>query len=255
MISRGWTITSIEWSAFSGMQRMLKQESKAPQLIHFTREEGLIGILHNGFALMPCDRLLLDDLFGGERPFKGDPQNFGMVCFTDAPFNKAGPVRKKGDYGIAVKFAWAEQHGVRKVRYISRLYAWFMRFRFRKEMEHLSQQIDFPKDEGLKLAYKNKEFAAFMGAPGYGAALDDYEFMQTVRDKKQREWRITQPLPFDNSMPGEIPSPEGWGFLYFKKLEASDIEFLMCPTGKTKYILDKVPEQFRSLKIVELPNV
>lgn len=119
-------------------------------------------------------------------------------------------------------------------------------------MEHLSGQIESPDDEGLKLAYRNKEFAAFMGAPGYSAALEEYEFMQTVCDKSQREWRITQHLPFYSLQPKQVPNPKGWGHLYFKKFDVSDVEFLICPSGKAKVILGKIPKGFRSVRLVEL---
>ena len=127
------------------MARRMSSEN-TPKLIHFTSEAGFIGILTNGFALLPCDRRLLDDLFGTRRPFTGDPRNFGMVCFTDAPPSDAGPVRKKGDYGISMKFEWAVLHGARKVQYVGRLRAWMVRHRFRREMNQLPQQIDFPDD-------------------------------------------------------------------------------------------------------------
>ena len=223
-------------------------------LIHFTSKDGLCGILENGFALLPCDRALLDDLFGRNRPFEGDPQNFGMVCFSEALLEKSAPVRKKGNYGIAVKFDWAEENGIRKVQYISRLKAFRLQRRFRKAVETLKSRIGYPEDEGLKLAFKNKEFAAFMGAPEYTEILDEYEYFQTSRDKAQREWRITQKLPFYNLQPGQVPSGKRWGRLYFRKIEPQDIKFLVCPTGHEAATRNFIPNRYRCLEIKSVPS-
>ena len=64
-----------------------------------------------------------------------------------------------------------------------------------------------------------------MGAPEYAEILDEYEYFQTSRDKAQREWRITQKLPFYNFQPGQVPSSKRWGRLYFRKIEPQDIKF------------------------------
>ena len=224
-----------------------------PQLIHFTDERGVAGILANGFALMPCDRLLLDDLFGSNRPFAGDPQNFGMVCFTEASLEDAGPVRKKGDYGIAVKFEWAEKHGARKVQYVGKAAAWVLRFKFRYQARLLTQKIGSPCDKGMALAYENKEFAGLLGAQGYQALLERYEYMQTARDRLQREWRITQKYPFQGVRPKEVPNEDGWsGLLRYKKIRNEDVEFLICPIGMRDNFLKCIPDEFRTLDIVEL---
>ena len=74
----------------------MPKEYQPEALIHFTTRPAVLGILDKGFAFIPCDRRLLDDLFGKNRPFVGDPQNFGMICFTDAPLSETREVRKKG---------------------------------------------------------------------------------------------------------------------------------------------------------------
>lgn len=219
-------------------------------LIHFTGKSALIGILKTGFALMPCDRRLLDDLFGTNRPFEGDPQNFGMVCFTEAPLNKSKEIRKKGDYGIAVKMEWALDKGIRKVKYLGRSETHLLREKYKRAIRQMQNAIRFPDDEGLKLAFKNKEFAAFLGAPAYAALLDEYEYSQTLRDEKQMEWRITQHHPFYNAEPGVVPSAEGWGgILFYVKFDLQDVAYLVSPSGKHKELRRDLPRKFRQLEI------
>tara|TARA_R100001143_G_scaffold60820_1_gene60640 strand:- start:872 stop:1405 length:534 start_codon:yes stop_codon:yes gene_type:complete len=176
-----------------------------------------------------------------------------MVCFTEASLEDAGPVRKKGDYGIAIKFEWAEKHGVRKVRYISKAAAWALRFKFRYQMRLLTREIGSPGDKGMALAYGNKEFAGLLGAKGYQSLLEQYEYMQTSCDRLQREWRITQKYPFQGIRPKEVPNEHGWeGMLRFKKIRSEDVEFLICPKGMKGNFLTCMPDEFRTSGIVEV---
>lgn len=224
----------------------------APDLLyHYTSRAAVIGILERGFAYMPCDRLLLAAFFGRNRPFMGDPQNYGMVCFTEAPPKQARAVRKKGDHFLAMRAEWARDKGVRKVRYFGPYDTWRLRRQFMAALKEMTAMIAYPDDEGLKLAYRNKAFAALLGASKYAELLDLYEYSQTWRDRGQREWRITQKLPFYDLPSGQLPSPEGWGMLHYLRFNADDVAFIGCPTARAEEVRNALPMFARSIQIQE----
>ncbi|MGE0254780.1 MAG: hypothetical protein AB7N54_03480 [Alphaproteobacteria bacterium] len=220
------------------------------ELLHFTSKDGLLGIVAHGFALQPCDRRLLDDLFGADRPFSGDAQNFGMVCFTEASLHDSAEVRKKGNFAIAMKSVWAVANDVRKVTYVSREEAQASHDAVRCAMDDLTRRIEHPDDEAIKFAYKNKDFAQWLGASKYANILAEYEYMQTTDDLAQREWRVTQHLPFYNQPPRTVPSPEGWGgLLFFKKFQPQDVAFFACHASEVDSLHASLPAEFRSVAI------
>jgi hypothetical protein len=222
-----------------------QMEDMPVTLTHFTSMEGFLGILRSGFAFLPCSRELLDDLFGTRRSFVGDPQNYGMVCFTDASIEKASAVRKKGNYCIAMHERWAAEKGARKVEYIGPFRTFCFRQSVRAALKEIQRTIKSPDDEGLKLAFRNKQFAELLGATQYAQVLDRYEFCQTWRDRKQREWRISQKLPFYDRPERALPSTDGWsGLLQYLSFGTKDVVFLGCPEDEERRLRPLLPKEF-----------
>lgn len=198
---------------------------------------------------MPCDRHLLEEFWGEMAPLVGDPQNFGMVCFTEAPPAEAKAVRKKGDHFLAMKGAWARANKVRKVRYYNHRNTQSIRQRAKVGLDEMKAAIRSPDDMGLKIAYRNKGFASFLGAPTHSAILEEYEYSQTWRDAEQREWRITQSLPMEGLRPRELPSAVGWGQLRYLRFTVNDVAFLGCPAGSEQALRDTLPGPYKDLPI------
>lgn len=219
-------------------------------LTHFTSRAGLLGILENGFAIKPCDRLLIDHFFGTDRPFVGDAQNFGMVCFTEAPLDNAGVVRRKGDYALVLSRKWAISNRACKVEYLSAKAASKFRPRMLAAIKEVEAAMLFPGDDFWRLAYRNKEFAHSIGAKKYALLLDKYEYCQISDDAGQREWRITQKRPFYNLSSKELPSPEGWGkMMFFLPFTVEDVVCLACPAGAKDGLVEALPAHFAKTPI------
>jgi hypothetical protein len=61
------------------------------RLVHYTKSaEVLVSILENGFLLVPNKRNLINALLGEEIFPDREPQQFGMVSFTQLPFESSG---------------------------------------------------------------------------------------------------------------------------------------------------------------------
>jgi hypothetical protein len=79
-------------------------------LTHYTRTlEAIVGILNNGFAWVPHRRNLMSELVAGHDFSKREPQEFGMISFTD--WDPPAPPRHRerfGDFGIVVSRDWAQ---------------------------------------------------------------------------------------------------------------------------------------------------
>src|SRR5450755_1791338 len=77
-------------------------------LTHYTRTlEAVVGILNNGFAWVPNRRNLMSALVAGHDFSKREPQEFGMISFTD--WSPPAPPRHRkefGDFGIVVSREW-----------------------------------------------------------------------------------------------------------------------------------------------------
>lgn len=89
-------------------------------ITHYTHEiETLKKILDNGFAYVPNKRGLIADFLPHHNFEEREPQQFGMISFTDLPSVKAIRHRDDfGSYGVLVSKEWANSHNIQKVIYI-----------------------------------------------------------------------------------------------------------------------------------------
>jgi len=87
---------------------------------HYTSEIATVrNILTNGFAWIPNKRDLITNLLPFHDFKEREPQQFGMISFTDLPPEAAHGVRTKfGNYGIVISQGWASSNNIQKVNYV-----------------------------------------------------------------------------------------------------------------------------------------
>lgn len=119
-------------------------------LTHYTnRISAIPKILSNGFAWVPNRRHLIHLLVPDHDFSKREPQQFGMVSFTElAPKEANKHCEVFGNYGITVSEAWARSQKTQKVMYIDKTGPVFdaLAAIFQVGYKDLTAKIRFPDD-------------------------------------------------------------------------------------------------------------
>ena len=190
-----------------------------------------------------------------------EPQENGMVCFTELPVWRARVHRQRfGPFGIAVTWEWADRNCARRVRYVAKNGPEFSvrAQRFQLALQDLERRAGARPDGWWDAALYNRHMAAILGAREWSALLIEYEYMQTDRDSAQAEWRIVQPLPFSyNSRERSEIIREALGItgtwnITSARVKPSDIRFLTAPHGRASELREVIPETVRDLPIREV---
>lgn len=180
--------------------------STVPKLAHYTTRTALLSILKNGsFRFLHNDRGLIQRFTGdfdwSEMP---EPQPYGMVSFTELSIGEAQTHRKRfGPYGIVMRKEWLLEEYAQPVIYvpdsgpIHEALSSLFGMGLMELYERFAEDAGTPKSLArLGFAPINKRAAAtFLRSPFWAHLLTLYEYMQPIRDRDQREWRIVQPLP------------------------------------------------------------
>ncbi len=226
------------------------------ELTHYTRSAAaVVGILTNGFAWVPNRRDLISHLVPFHPFDDREPQQFGMISFTELEPNIAAAHRKDfGDFGISVSNIWAERHKAQKVIYVGRKGPVFdaLSWLFRAGYEQVKASIEFPDDAALAMGYTNKEMAFVNGAPLWANLLQIYEYLEPIEHSCHQEWRIVHPHPYYSLAESKsdviktVSPPLGWSqHLNVLRVEPDDCVRLICPASGRDELSAGLPHGYR----------
>ena len=171
-------------------------DRQTSQLVHYTASPEIVAsILTHGFLLVPNKRFLINAMLGEDLFDDREPQEYGMVSFTQLPVNQASLHRQNfGPFGLVVTWEWALEHDAQRVTYVdlqgpvASEFAWLFRFA-RQEYERAAQSRVHARD------LENKAAASFARSTVWSRLLTLYEYMEPERNSSQVEWRIVNGLP------------------------------------------------------------
>ncbi len=223
-------------------------------LFHYTRSaENVVSILRNGFMVVPNPRGLMRHLLPNDNFKVREPQQFGMVSFTELRRVDACSHREKfGEFAIGVSWDWAKRMYAQRVLYVGEgrileAFAWLF--------QYARQEVACNFSETPITAVLENRAIASAYSQAYAHLLTLYEFMEPDSNSGQVEWRIVNPIP-------EYHRLDDWEGMMAKlrglasrgvgtiRLEPSDVEFLLCPKRSISSLLDALPPEFRSAPIV-----
>jgi hypothetical protein len=168
-------------------------------ITHYTHTaEAVANILMHGFAWLPNRRKLAELLVPWHDFLKREPQQFGMVSFTEnQPAYAKAHCEEFGYFGIVVTEEWAIQKRAQRVIYVEAngpaTDAW--RNLFALGYGDLQSRIKYSDDGAWLMAYENKAAAsAIAGSALWANLLQIWEYMEPASVSQQREWRVVKPL-------------------------------------------------------------
>jgi len=228
------------------------------QLTHYTRTiEAVVGILTNGFAWVPNRRGLISDLVPFHPFDQREPQQFGMISFTQLEAGNAIAHRKAfGDFGILVSQTWAETHKAQKVIYVDRKGPIFdgLSWLFRAGYEQVKAAIEFPDDAGLLMAFTNEPMARVVGAPLWAHLLQLYEYLEPIDHSDQQEWRIVHRYPYygladsKSDIIKAVSPPQGWASHFnVVRIESREVVRIVCPVSGLDELRGCLPHGYRDV--------
>jgi hypothetical protein len=224
------------------------------RLVHYTKAPHIVGeILRNGFLLVPNRRELIQRLIRTRQFPAREPQQFGMVSFTELRIEDATQHRETfGEYGMVMSWKWAIKHAAQRVMYIGEgsvldTFSWLF--------ELATQELE--RNSGDKAP----QFAPFSKAAAgsysqmYMHLLTLYEFMEPERNSSQVEWRIVNALPYNMDVSDRaammrklIADAPVWKNTV--KVEPEDIHMFVAPVQHLGEVGGQLPEAFRTVPIV-----
>src|SRR6266705_716317 len=226
------------------------------RLIHYTQSEEIVtSILRHGFLLVPNKRGLIHQLLPGDDFSLREPQEFGMISFTELPVEQARGHREQfGDFGICVTWEWALRAGAQRVIYVGESGYVFQTLKWLFELGRQELRREEPGNESPMLM-QNKAWAAAHGAQLYAKMLTLYEYMESERNSSQVEWRIVNKIPDYTSAPSRselieslLVAAQNWK-MGAVPITQSDVEFFVCPGKHVKRLRQSLPMEFQQIPI------
>jgi hypothetical protein len=224
--------------------------------------EALVGILTNGFAWVPNRRNLMPLLVPEHDFSKREPQQFGMISFTEIESEDAGPHTSIfGQFGVVVSEEWADANNAERVIYIDNdgpaLDAW--RSLFAVGYRDVTARIEYPDDAAWLTSFENKAVAgAVAGSTLWAALLQRYEYMESADFAGEREWRIVHPHPYyslsdsKDEVIRKVSPPQGWArFLNVVCVSRRDVDAFVCPRGERQSLHDALPDEYASVAVFQ----
>lgn len=230
-------------------------------LTHYTSDIDAVGkILNDGFAWIPNKRNLISSFLSEHDFSEREPQEFGMISFTELKADEASVHRMTfGSFGIKVSESWAKKHKAQRVLYLDKKGPLFDAIKniFQIGYHDLKSRIEYPDDAAWNMSYTNKALASSgAGASLWASLLQLYEYIEPISNSYQHEWRIVQQLPLygykntKSTIIDNISPPTGWSqVVHVLKPMPSDITGFVCPEGREMDILKCLPREFRKHKI------
>jgi len=232
-------------------------------LTHYTKTvEAVANILTHGFAWFP-NRRKLAELFVPWHDFsKREPQQFGMISFTEnTPACTKVYCDKFGYFGIIVSENWATQRRAQRVIYVDSdgpaTEAW--KNLFSLGYRDLQSRIEYPNDGGWLMSYENKVIAsAIAGSTLWANLLQIWEYMEPASAAQEREWRITNSMPnyslseSKSEAIQQVSPPRGWAkHTHVVPIQASEVEALIAPKSYIPQLQSLLPASFGDVTLVE----
>jgi hypothetical protein len=225
------------------------------RLVHYTKTPQVVSaILRAGFLLVPNRRDLIQRLIRTREFISREPQQFGMVSFTELRVEDATGHRETfGEYGIVMSWEWVIEHAAQRVMYIGegsvlQTFSWLFEFAT-QELERNSG------DKAPQFAGFSK-VAAGAYSQLYMHLLTLYEFMEPERNSSQVEWRIVNTLPHSVDLSDReammrklIAEASTWN-TGTVKVEAEDIVMIVAPLKHIEELRGQIPASFRGVPIV-----
>ena len=124
-------------------------------LTHYTDSiEALEGILANGFAWVPNRRDLMPLLVPEHDFSRREPQQFGMISFTELePEHASAHTEVFGPFGVVVSEEWARANRAERVIYVQKegpaCEAW--RSLFTAGFRDVKSRIEYPDDAASRV--------------------------------------------------------------------------------------------------------
>jgi len=227
---------------------------------HYTKYiQDINKILTVGFAYVPNLKKLISDFLPFHDFSEREPQQFGMISFTELPIEQAQSTRKTfGNYGIIISNEWAFSHQIQKILYISRNGPIFHSLHklFQYAYEELNIKSKLREGEVSSMAFTNKERAKIAGGMTYSYLLQLYEYMEPIKNSYQHEWRIVHKYPYygyaktKKEIIANISPPKAWANIFnVLKVEHQDINSFVCPFNEREKLKNVLPMQFQGKEI------
>lgn len=232
-------------------------------LTHYTRTaDAVVNILTHGFAWFPNRRRLAHLLVPWHDFTKREPQQYGMISFTEnEPIHANAHCEEFGFLGIVVSEKWAIEKDAQRVIYVDEdgpaTEAW--RNLFAIGYRDVQCRIKYPDDGGWLMAYENKAAAsAIAGSALWANLLQIWEYMEPASVAWQREWRIVNPVPLYSLSESkteaihQVSPPQNWAkFTNVVPIPRSAVEALICPQNLIAELTSVLPEAYRNITILE----
>ena len=234
-----------------------------PPLTHYTGSlEAVSGILTYGFAWYPNSRRLSELLLPTIPLRKREPQQFGMVSFTELSPVEAGAHKERfGPFGIAVSEAWAARHRAQRVFYVptSGPLTEALQRLFEAGAQDLANRLPVSAESRFHMSYENRALASTIAGAGlWRNLLTIWEYLEPEDSAAQREWRIVNPEP-DYTDFGTKPEaiqavspPENWAkFNRVLPISSEEVVHLVCPHSRLEALRASLPPAFTALPVLE----
>lgn len=231
---------------------------------HYTASPSAIGnILRHGFAWFPNRRKLTQLLIPQRDYSVREPQQFGMISFTEIePEHASEHCEAFGKYGIVVSDTWATARKVQRVIYVEKEgpVTDALRVLFASGYADVTSKIEYPDDGAWLMAYENKVAAsAIAGSTVWAHLLQLWEYLEPAESASQREWRIVNPEPLyslkeDKTQTiADVSPPQNWAkFVNVLPIPRADVTALVCRPSERAKLLECLPLEYQDIPIFEL---
>jgi len=232
-------------------------------LTHYTRSpDAVANILTHGFAWIPNRRKLANLLIPQHDYSRREPQQFGMISFTELePAYAQAHCDMFGHYGIVVAEPWAAQHGAQRVIYIDENgpVTAALKVLFQLGYADMTRRIEYPDDAGWVMAYENKNAAgAIAGSSLWAHLLQLWEYLEPASSASQREWRIVNPDPLYSLSENKaeaiahVSPPQNWAkFTNVLPIPRSAVTSLVCRAKDVDALQSRLPSGYERMSIIE----
>jgi hypothetical protein len=232
-------------------------------LTHYTSSPGAVAnILTHGFAWFPNRRKLAHLLIPSHDFSRREPQQFGMISFTEIePASAAAHCAVFGHYGIVVSDAWASAKKAQRVTYVEDdgPIAESLKVLFAIGYADVKRRIKYPDDGAWLMAYENKAAAnAIAGSTIWAHLLQLWEYLEPVASADQREWRVVNPQPNYSlseskvQVIADVSPPKNWAqFTNIVPIQRSDVVALVCRSSDRETLFPHLPSAYHDVAVVE----
>lgn len=232
-------------------------------LTHYTNDPAaLVNILNHGFAWVPNRRRLAALLIPMHDYSVREPQQFGMVSFTELrPKEARAHTTVFGHLGIVVADTWACRHNAQRVMYVENKgpFTDALCAVFKMGYDDLKARIKYPNDSGWLKSFENKTAAAAVaGSSLWANLLTIWEYLEPASSAYQREWRIVNPLPLYSlsddmkEIIENVTPPKGWAqHVSVISVAPVDVEAIVCPSSLVHAVRSGLPSGYQGVSIIE----